>query len=240
MNRKLKGIFLCSLFLILSAKNSNDNIGSEINGGKEHITYIEMLEVLQIQNEEIQKMPTEQLLNTCIDCPLIFKIWLNSSVQEGVEILINEYNGLQELLIRKDAGTELLKIYMKMDPHAFYHDWNDIQRGKYTFKFAFVEMLLAQETIISLLTKEERLSLLQELLNKQKHMSEYPIYDIKNQESNIFLIGKIIQKDYSEYMFSLSSEQNDKLQYFLRRGSHSIIGTKEMILYMVNKIINEL
>jgi hypothetical protein len=204
---------------------------------KELKTHDEMLEVLQIPAEMLQRMSTKNLAQTCLNYPLFPDIWAFNSLQDGMERVIAGFNGLQELLKRDDAGLELYAIYKTMDPYNFDESWSDLQKGQYTAEFAKIEILLAQEVILSSLKQNERFLLLQEAVNKQKAMQQYPMYDRRNQESNAYLMGKILQKDCPD-IINKASQDKPNLQAFLQRGSMASKDTNAEIVSLAQKMVN--
>jgi len=205
---------------------------------KELKTHDEMLEILQIPVEILKKMTTKDIAQTCLNYPLFPDIWAFNSLQDGMERVIAGFNGLQEFLKREDAGLELYAIYKTMDPHSFDESWNNLQKGKYAAEFAKIEILLAQEAILSSLKQNERFLLLQESLSKQKAMQQYPIYDRPNQEPNAYLMGKIMQKDYPT-LINQVSQQKPNFQAFLQRGSMASKDTIAEIVSLAQKIVNK-
>ena len=196
-----------------------------------------MLEVLQIPVETLQKMTTKDIAQTCLSYPLFSDIWAFNSLQEGMERVIDGFNGLQQFLKRDDAGLDLYAIYKTMDPHNFDESWTALKKGQYTAEFAKIEILLAQEAILSSLKNDERFLLLQESVNKQNAMQPYPMYDRRNQEPNAYLMGKILQKDYP-HIINQGSQDKPNLQAFLQRGSMASKDTIAEILSIAQKMVN--
>lgn len=196
-----------------------------------------MLEVLQIPDETIQKITTKDLAQTCLNYPLFPDIWAFNSLQEGMERVISGFNGLQDFLQRDDAADELFTIYKNMDPNNFDESWSDLQKGQYTAEFAKIDILLAQEAILSSLKQDERFLLLQETVNKQKAMQQFSMYDKKNQEPNAYLMGKIMQKDNSVLINNII-QQDINVQVFLQRGSMAAKETINKIVSLAQQVVN--
>lgn len=204
---------------------------------KELKTHDEMLEVLQIPSEMIQKMTTNELAQTCLHYPLFADIWAFFSLQDGMEQVTAGFNGLQELFRREDAGLELVAIYKATDHHNFIESWSILQKGKFAAEFAKIEILLAQEAILSSLNQNERLLLLKESVNKQNAMKQYPMYDMNNQEPNAYLMGKIMLKD-NPVLINQIIQQDTNIQEFLQQGSMAAKETINKIVSLAQSIIN--
>jgi len=125
------------------------------DGWKAFTTHDEMLEACQIPEDILKNMSTKALVETVLEYPLYGDMRAYDSMQQGFEAVASQFNGLPELLNRKDAGTELLGIYSKMNPQDIEENWGDIQKGAYTFSIANVEILLAQNKILDNLTETQ-------------------------------------------------------------------------------------
>ncbi|MDP2866366.1 MAG: hypothetical protein Q8O90_08995, partial [Elusimicrobiota bacterium] len=130
-------------------------------------SYAEMLKACQLPEPLLRKMSTAGLIETVLNYPLyMLTILAYDSMQQGFNALAGRFNGVAELLERKDAGAELLARYRGMDPAGFKEVPNGEGIGKYHFYFYSVELLLAQDAIRAGLTETQRLELQKELLAK--------------------------------------------------------------------------
>jgi len=138
---------------------------------KAFTSHDEMLEACQIPEAILREMSTESLVETALGYPLYGDIWAYNSPQQGFEAVAAQFNGLAELLTRKDAGKVLLAKYSRMSPLDIEEKWNDTQKGTYSFDIANIEILLSQESILSSLTELElgdlRNDAMKKLLAKQ-------------------------------------------------------------------------
>ena len=69
----------------------------------------EMVEVLQIPASDLKNMSTEDLYESVINYPLWGDIFAYDNLQTGFNAVCVQFNGLQELVARKQAGKILLK-----------------------------------------------------------------------------------------------------------------------------------
>lgn len=134
----------------------------------------EIVAALQIPEDILKQMPTATLVKTCLNYPLVPDFVLYNTSQKGIDALIAQFNGLQELMKRKDAGTELLKIYCTTYPQDFDASLPSARIGGFTMKISFLELLLGQEVILEKLTDEQRLELIDLSLRKLETKSNYP------------------------------------------------------------------
>lgn len=124
-------------------------------------TSAEKFSACQVPGKILDKMSTQGLVDTCLDYPMLGHMWAFQSLEQGFLNMVSKFNGLQELLKRKDAGNKLLLKYLEMDPEQIHK----YVKGKRTKKLpllknAFAEVLLSREEVISNLSSSERFKLL--------------------------------------------------------------------------------
>lgn len=181
-------------------------------------THNEMTHACQIPGDMLRTMSTEGLLETYMNYPLFIDIIAFNSFQEGFDQIIANFNGLQELLKRDDSGEKLLGMYRKMAPESVIRNGKDmtaLQRANFTFGFMRIEMLLAQETVFSKLSKDTRRALLEECLNKYRQKQKAGMSGI-TRLAPIGLIMDNIMKKYEGVISvprNLMAEQKDDAVY---------------------------
>lgn len=155
----------------------------------------EMVRACQIPEATLQSMSTAGLVETVLNYPLLGDMIAYNSFQEGFNTMASEFNGLAELLQRPEAGSELLTRYRAMDPAAIDVNWTPEQRGQYAFRIAYVETLLAQDTIRANLTEAELHNLLAETVIKLRLKQEQPeVYGQFSLGKAALLVGRIMQQ----------------------------------------------
>lgn len=111
---------------------------------KELQTHEEMLEVSQIPDDILCQMTTEALVQTVLDYPLSLDMLLFDTYKQGFKAVYGGFNGLRELVDRKDSGSELLKRYKAISvPRNILSD----EGSKAYFDLAWLEIILAQQEI---------------------------------------------------------------------------------------------
>ncbi len=79
-------------------------------------TYDEMLAICQIPEDILKIATTEELVELCLNYPHRLGIlYLYDNIQEGLERTSSQFNGLQELLGRKDNAQCLLALLKNSD-----------------------------------------------------------------------------------------------------------------------------
>lgn len=173
-----KVVILLSLFVVFSLSiQAGPAPGFQFPSGETlqaKKTNPEIVEALQIPEDILRQMPTAILVQTCLEYPLFADLVLYDTPQKGMDALIAQFNGLQELMKRKDAGLELLKIYCTTYPQDFDASLPSEQIGRFTLKINFLELLLGQPSILEKLTAEQRLALIDESARKLETKLNYP------------------------------------------------------------------
>jgi hypothetical protein len=132
-------------------------------------TVQEMYNATQIPEHILHDMGTDNLITTCLNYPLLINISAFNTLQEGMYSLVKNFNGLEELLNRKDAGDKLFSKYQQLDSEEVIREdatWSPEQKNDFIVKSIFLEMLLAQDKIISGISSHQRIALVKEALDK--------------------------------------------------------------------------
>jgi hypothetical protein len=171
-------------------------------GWKAFTTHDEMLKACQIPEDILKNMSTKGLVETVLEYPLYGDMMAYDSIQQGFEAVASQFNGLSELLNRKDAGTELLAIYSKMNPLDIKENWGDIQKGAYGFSIASVEILLAQNKILDNLNEIQLGDLLIEARSKYTAKQQSAIYGQLSLDNTQQLIERGSQRHYTSRQYN--------------------------------------
>lgn len=154
---------------------------------------------------------------------------LNNDLQTGTKAVIAEFNGFKELLQRPDAGAEVMKVYGKMKPTDLKKEWSLLEKGEFVFKFAAIELLLAQQPIINSLSKEQKKALVAESLQKFKEKDVLvETFGATGLITSALIMGRVLEKDNFISSESTSGTQassvgsgnvsSEAVQAFLRRA----------------------
>lgn len=134
----------------------------------------EIVAAMQIPVDILKHMPTSDLVKTCLDYPLYPDIVFYDSPQKGMDALIAQFNGLEELMKRKDAGAELLRAYCTTDPQDLDASLSSDRLGAFTMRIDYLELLLAQEPVLETLDREQRAALVEESVRKLESKMNFP------------------------------------------------------------------
>lgn len=117
-----------------------------------------MLDACQIPVGILAKLTTNALVETCLNYPLIFDYLSFNDEREGIQFMINNFNGLEELSKRADGASCLLKAYKNTPSHK--NRTIELQSDKSpSFMLGYLELLLANKLFIDKFTQEELVDL---------------------------------------------------------------------------------
>lgn len=169
--------------------------------------------VCQIPQEILDTINTNELLELCIKYPLLNDIYAFNDNYEGLNKLINDFNGIRELFSRKEIGEILLNKYSKQLDNQFILNskYSDFDKGAYIVLISTLELLLSVPEIQTQLP----------LLSKKKIMSElWRGYELKKRE-NAYFQGIGFKTNFSARSQILSSvEENKKLINSFLKGNY--------------------
>lgn len=173
----------------------------------------------QIPDDIINRLTTEELLDVCLEYPMLGDILAFNNVQDGVEGVKNNFNGIYELLLRTNCSQVLIDRYVSIFPNDFQESWSLVKKGEYSFKIMVLELLIAQPEVISQLNVELKKTLISNLIKKKVDKSNPEIYGRTSHMTVYFTISKILisdavyyklTEDYMDDVVKLSTSGNLK------------------------------
>jgi len=172
----------------------------------------EMVQACKLPDSILTSLSTEALVKTCLNYPLLNEVLYANNLQTGIEAVIKNFNGLSELLKRKDAGQELFKIYKDKNVKDLNENSNEVQKDLFTFEFTYLELLLSQPQILNNLSSNERIELAEEAIRKYDNKKEKKeIFGDFGLTTTVFLIGKILNAEnkLTEVLKTVSQKEID-------------------------------
>jgi hypothetical protein len=144
----------------------------------------------------VSNLTTSQLLEVCLDYPLLPDIMVFGSWAEGMKRFKDNFNGVEELLARADAPAVLEKRYSSVKPSAIDPKWTAVQKGRHAFLITAIEILLAEEAIIKNLssTRKAKLAALARLKLEEKR-SLPAIFSSSSEQSSLYIIDRLMASD---------------------------------------------
>ena len=118
------------------------------NEWKELQTHEQKLAVSQIPEDTLQDMTTEALLDTVLNYPLLVDTMAYNSIEKGIEVVSEQFEGLKELLNRNDfltVATDKLEMGANLQSDASV-DENNIDMDS-AFEQMVLEAILGCATV---------------------------------------------------------------------------------------------
>jgi len=137
----------------------------------------------------------EELVITCMNYPGALFYCAYSDYNVGIRKIIEEFNGLQELLEREDALKCLTKLYKNTGTNGLKQKDSRIDEHFWPLKFRYIELLLIQESILKKATDEDMQNLLAASIEKTKLKENKPSWFSKNDDLvSSFIVAKSLSK----------------------------------------------
>lgn len=151
----------------------------------------------QIPTNIIAKIPTDKLVKSCINLPSFGHYTAYKNIQTGFIILAIKFNGLKELSKRKDAMSELVKIYQTTGEHGFSSSIKGINSSYWSLRLGWVEVILSQRKFLEQRTPSELKDLMKTCIEKYNMKQKSNRFSMSGTESTFFLMARIL--DFSKY-----------------------------------------
>jgi hypothetical protein len=182
-------------------------------------TNLEMLDACQIPLDSLANISSARLVETCLDFPLLFDLFLNVGVNitGRLKEQMNTFSGFIELQKRVDAPGLMLQKYAQMHPACISALGTNREKGDYTLFFTSFEMIISYDSILIKLTKNERKSLLHAAIEKyyckRSQRNDYGYYDFA---TSLFIVARIMMIDHFE-PFEQQISSNGDLELFVSK-----------------------
>jgi hypothetical protein len=179
----------------------------------------------------LANMSTEHLVQTCLAYPDFMLMMSRNSIQQGYDYLKTIFNGFAELEQREDAACELLKFYQALNPSEIIKYETPIERGKFSFRFTFTEVLLAQESILQNMDIATERELIKQCLSHHEAMVNMPEqYASFNLMTPAFVLGRILKVRSNEMFQDAFSTRRDVHDFVERSTVYSASTVPSIIL----------
>ncbi len=220
--RKFILILLCILpSFVLGQKwdypvKSGTDEWKKLNSNQEKVT------ACQIPSNVLKELTTPELLEICLKYPLINDIYAFNNIYDGLNKLKNDFNGIRELINRKDAGIIILKKYRNTNKNTklLLRNIQDIEKGEYIILVSTLELLMSYKEIFNNIVYSKQKTIMAELWN---------CYNTKIQYKQYFKGIGISTNLYSRYKFLTFINPEKHLNKTKKRGYNN------QVLQFVNK-----
>jgi len=150
------------------------------------LTVAQRWQAVNIPVERLHKMSTIELIEHCVNFDFMWDIFNHPNYSIGLNIVIENHNGLRELLNRKDAGELILDFYKKIELERITKTNILIDQGKFVAKIFFLELFLCHTNIMNQFQGNEK-ELVKSILK-----SHDTCLEINSKSGTIFYCGYAI------------------------------------------------
>ena len=189
-------IFLfCLISLMIQAQVYDFPMKPGVKGWENLVTEDDRYAAMQVPEDILESMSTHDLIITCLNFPVMGHYGAFNTLQQGMDVLIQNFNGLQELMKREDAPTELLSLYKKMDAKTMKLQENGLDQSYWTIRRGFFEMLLTQEPILEKMDEKNQLVLMKEAQKRiYQKIDDEKEYSSASYQPTLMIISNILKK----------------------------------------------
>jgi hypothetical protein len=193
--KRLVLLLCCFISFIAAAQQINEPFTFPIKPGTKEWgdlkTETDRFRVMQIPDDLLSNMSTHALVGSCLNFPAFGYITAYNNIQTGYMNLASKFNGLTELLKRNDAGKSLIEYYNIAGNEGFEPIQKELDQQFWTIKLTWIELLLAQDQVISTLEKADIKTLLS-IADKKYTMKQLNVAFGNSSQSTALLIGRLL------------------------------------------------
>ena len=149
----------------------------------------------QIPSEILHQISTTDLVDLYLNYPLLLNINVFSTFQKGMDNLRSNFNGVDELILRRGSAKLLMEKYINISPKKIDSILSPMESFKYALDLMALELLISQKEVLDYYTKNElNLILINSLQKYQDKKELIKFYDEIGISTVSFLISSLILK----------------------------------------------
>jgi hypothetical protein len=138
----------------------------------------EMVKACQIPEKILTSLSTEELMDICLQYPLLYDVFAFENLNNGLDKLFDDFNGIRELYKRADISNSLIKRYaQKVQNFTFLDEKDsDLEKGYFVISVSALEALLSRIEWQEYTGKETHRNILQNLVSGYEGKCKYTDY----------------------------------------------------------------
>ncbi len=176
------------------------------------------VDICQIPNEQLKLLSTSELLESCLNYPLLPDIFAFNNIQDGFEKFKMDFNGINELFVRNDISNVLISMYKSLSPLDYNDNLSLIRKGEFSVNISLIEIFCSQHEVLIQLDFKEKQNLVSELLNKYNKKSKSEIYGRLSFRTLAFCLANILQSENFIASSSNDTITNEILMFETKGG----------------------
>jgi len=174
----------------------------------------QMIKACQIPLEILSTITTKELVEISLNYPQFNNYMAFNDEREGVNNIINRFNGLLELSQRTDCINELIKVYENYPIITQIQMNSDSKFYHIPYKLPFLELVLSDNLFFSQLNSEDLETIRKIAINKYALKIENPeVYSFFNIKTTMLLAAMIIDK---QNITTNSQEEKEIVKNFIK------------------------
>lgn len=185
--------------------------------------------VSQVPQEKLETMSTAGLLESVIEYPFAPEAYyFFESPQMGFDTVSSDFNAIQALNDRPDAGQELIHLYDQVSSQVPPH-WNNTRISDHVDRLVWLEMLIAQPETLDNFTKYEMETVLKLSFLKlqEKVQVGTSVYSARSIVPTSLIAGRIMYRSSED--FRMEVDANSDLKNFLDDGNINAIDYDQVL-----------
>ena len=131
---------------------------------------IERGEMLQLPSYLLNRMTTDALAEAVLDYPFFCDVYAFDNAQDGFDLMMEHFNGVQELAVRDDVASVLLDKYCDEEVLT------DASANSDALRLTNMEILLSQNFVTTKFTKTEKSRFVKTVASKMEDKVASPVY----------------------------------------------------------------
>ncbi len=128
-------------------------------------------EMLQLPQYMLDRMTTDALAEAVLDFPYFYDVYAFDDVQIGFDLMMEHFNGVQELADRDDVASVLLDKYCGEEVLT-----DEASADGDVFRLTNMEILLSQNFVMTKLSKKEKNKYVKAVASKMEDKVASPVY----------------------------------------------------------------
>lgn len=128
---------------------------------------------LQMPDEVLKTISTEELLNVCLNYPFFSTYTASNNPFEGMNKILDSFNGFDEFFNRDDASNILFRFYSNKQVSEINEKEKGIDKAGYSFYYCGYELILCNRKIITKFSKEQQTNIVKLIMKRQKEKESY-------------------------------------------------------------------
>ena len=122
-----------------------------------NLTVAQRWQAVNIPEDKLDQMTTNDLIEHCVNFDFMWDIFNHANYGVGLNVVIENHNGLRELLNRSDAGELILDLYNKIDLNEVKEIKESAGRGEFVGQIFFLELFLSSSSILNQFQGNEKI-----------------------------------------------------------------------------------